>query len=151
MTLRLEAMGAAGAALMAEIHAEAFPPNQAWGAEALAQMLGLPGHFALIAVAGDEALGFALGQAVTPEAELLTLAVRPGARRQGIGGALLDGVLAEAKQRGAEAIFLEVAEGNAAARALYAGAGAAQVGRRPRYYADGADALVLRLGLAGGD
>jgi ribosomal-protein-alanine N-acetyltransferase len=46
-------------------------------------------------------------------------------------------------------LFLEVAEPNMAARALYAGAGAKDVGRRRRYYADGADALVLRIDLAG--
>jgi ribosomal-protein-alanine N-acetyltransferase len=51
----------------------------------------------------------------------------------------------EAAARGAQEIFLEVAESNAAARALYAKARAQEVGRRRRYYADGADALVLRL------
>jgi ribosomal-protein-alanine N-acetyltransferase len=45
-------------------------------------------------------------------------------------------------------MFLEVAEANAAARALYAAAGFAEVGRRRRYYADGGDALVLRRGLS---
>jgi ribosomal-protein-alanine N-acetyltransferase len=55
--------------------------------------------------------------------------------------------MAEAVRRGAVEIFLEVAEPNAAARALYACAGAREVGRRPRYYADGADALVLRIDL----
>jgi ribosomal-protein-alanine N-acetyltransferase len=47
-------------------------------------------------------------------------------------------------------MFLEVSERNAAARALYAAAGFAEVGRRRRYYADGADALVLRRDLTGG-
>ena len=46
--------------------------------------------------------------------------------------------------RGARAAFLEVSIGNKAARALYERAGFAPAGRRPRYYADGTDALVLR-------
>ena len=37
---------------------------------------------------------------------------------------------------------LEVRDGNTAARALYATAGFAPVGRRPRYYADGEDAVT---------
>ena len=48
---------------------------------------------------------------------------------------------------GATAMFLEVATGNAAALALYTGAGFVEVGRRRRYYADGRDALVLRVNL----
>ena len=55
-----------------------------------------------------------------------------------------------AAARGAEALFLEVSERNMEARALYAGAGCAEVGRRKRYYADGSEALVLRLGLVAG-
>jgi ribosomal-protein-alanine N-acetyltransferase len=42
-------------------------------------------------------------------------------------------------------MFLEVAADNAAALEFYAQAGFVEVGRRPRYYANGADALVLRL------
>jgi ribosomal-protein-alanine N-acetyltransferase len=57
-------------------------------------------------------------------------------------------LMADAARRGAREMFLEVAEGNAAARALYAGLGAAEAGRRRRYYPDGSDALVLRLALS---
>ena len=53
---------------------------------------------------------------------------------------------------GAERMFLEVAEGNAAARALYARTGFAGAGRRRGYYAraDGSreDALILALNFA---
>jgi ribosomal-protein-alanine N-acetyltransferase len=46
---------------------------------------------------------------------------------------------------GAEEIFLEVRESNAAARALYAGFGFREVGRRARYYSRPVeDAIVLR-------
>ena len=145
MAALIEAVGAEAAALLSEMHAESVPANQAWGASAIALMLGLPGHFGLLAIQQDEPLGFALGRVQADQAEILTIAVRPGARGQGIGRALLDALLAEAAKRDAMDLFLEVAEPNMAARALYAGAGAKEVGRRRRYYADGADALVLRL------
>jgi ribosomal-protein-alanine N-acetyltransferase len=112
-------------------------------------MLELPGHFGLVAISQDQPLGFALARAQGPEAEIVTIAVRPGAHGQGYGRLLLASVMAEAARRGAVEIFLEVAEPNAAARALYAEAQAREVGRRPRYYADGSDALVLRIALAG--
>ena len=129
---------------LAALHARAFPPDQRWGEVALGAMLGLEGGFGLVA-GGERPEGFVLARAVAGEAEIMTLAVDPAARRRGLGRLLLEGALAEAARRGAAVLFLEVSEGNAAARALYAGAGAAEVGRRRRYYADGSDALVLRF------
>ena len=127
---------------MAALHAAAFPPAERWGTTALTAMLRLEGGFGLLA--GDA--GFILARAVAGEAELLTLAVHPDARRHGLGARLLEAAVAEAARRGAAALFLEVSEANIAARALYTRAGAAEVGRRRRYYADGTDALVLRIG-----
>jgi ribosomal-protein-alanine N-acetyltransferase len=142
--------GAESVSLLAELHRLAFPAGEAWGAEAIAVMLALPGSFALCAVAdrGAEPDGFVLARAVADEAEILTLAVAPARRRRGIGTALLRGAIGEAARRGVRTLFLEVAEANEAARALYAAAGFAGCGRRRRYYADGGDALVLALSLS---
>lgn len=143
-------VGPEAAPLLAALHAAAFPPAESWGPDAIALLLDLPGAFARCAVApGGEASpqGFVLARVAADEAEILTLAVPPAARRRGIGAALLRAAAAEAEARGAAALFLEVSAANAAARALYATAGFVEVGRRRRYYADGADALVLRLSL----
>jgi ribosomal-protein-alanine N-acetyltransferase len=131
------------AAALAALHAAAFPPADRWGADAIALMLEMPGAF----VVHRPGQGFVLARVAAEEAEILTLAVHPAARRQGHGAALLAAAMAGAVARGAGAMFLEVAEGNAAARALYAAAGFAEVGRRRRYYPDGGDALVLRRAL----
>jgi ribosomal-protein-alanine N-acetyltransferase len=101
----------------------------------------------VLAAAGGQPVGFAMGRVAAGEAEVLTLAVRPAARRTGAGRALMGALAAEAAGRGAAALVLEVAEGNQAARGLYAGLGAVEVGRRRRYYPDGSDALVLRAEL----
>jgi len=140
-------VGVEAAAVLARLHAAAFPSAEAWGADAIALMLGLSGAFGLLAHEQGEPAGFALGRVAADEAELLTIAVRPEARRRGHARALLGGVAAEAAARGAAALFLEVSEANDSARALYAGLGATQVGRRAGYYADGCAALVLRLAL----
>ena len=129
---------------MAELHASAFPPAERWGATAISAMLGLEGAFGLVAGAPD---GFILARAVAGEAEILTLAVAPEARRHGLGARLLEAALAGAAERGAACLFLEVSEANSPARSLYARAGAEEIGRRRRYYADGSDALVLRITL----
>ena len=46
------------------------------------------------------------------------------------------------KKRGGKKIFLEVAENNVPARALYEHNGYVQVGVRPKYY-DGTDAILM--------
>ena len=92
----------------------------------------------------QEAGGFMLARVVADEAEILTLAVDPRRQGRGVGRLLLQAAMGDARRRGAVAMFLEVAPSNAAALALYGSAGFVQVGRRPRYYPGGGDALVLR-------
>ena len=129
---------------LAAIHAEAFPAAQAWGEDAISLQLSLPGAFGLI----DERGGMLLGRVTVDEAEVLTLAVAQGARRQGIATALLDEACAETRLRGGRRMFLEVATGNAPARELYRRIGFVEVGRRRRYYPDSSDALVLRMNIS---
>ncbi len=131
---------AAHAAALAAIHAAAFPPREAWGEDAIALQLALPGAFGLI----DDRGGMLLGRMVADEAEVLTLAVSPSARRQGVATALLRAAKAHVGERHGNVMFLEVATGNAAALALYHREDFTEVGRRRHYYADSSDALVLR-------
>jgi ribosomal-protein-alanine N-acetyltransferase len=135
---------AAHAPAMAAIHAAAFPPGERWGADAFGLQLGLPGVFGLL----DERGGMLLARVAAGEAEILTLAVHPAARRRGIAGALLGEAALVARAAGAVELFLEVSAANAAALALYKAAGFATVGRRAAYYADRSDALVQRRALA---
>ena len=127
---------------MAAIHGRCFTVPRPWGVAEFAAIVSDPLCFTLI-----ESGGFIIGRAVADEAEILTLAVPPEARRQGTGQALVQGFLAEAKNRGAAQAFLEVAANNQAAISLYLRAGFANAGLRRGYYghADAAalDALVM--------
>ena len=80
--------------------------------------------------------GFALTRAIAGEAELLLLATEPGARRQGVGAALLRAVIDGARDRGAGRLHLEMRAKNPAS-ALYRQHGFAQVGERREYYRGG--------------
>ncbi len=127
---------------LARLHASAF--DAPWDAAALAALLAQPGVFAI-----ERPDGFILMRTAADEAEILTLAVQPAARRRGLGRELTAAGLARARTLGAERVFLEVAEDNAPARALYGRLGFTEAGRRPAYYAssDGRrrDAFVLAL------
>ncbi len=91
--------------------------------------------------------GFVLARVAADEAEILTIAVLPEARRTGQGGRLLDAAVEATRQAGAAALFLEVASDNTAAIALYASRRFCPVGRRAHYYGQDRDAVVLRRDL----
>lgn len=133
-------------ATLAQIHAEAF--DTSWSAEALRATLESDHVAGLIAGAGLEAAGFILIRTVAGEAEILTLAVRPVARRRGVAAALVEAAAGVAHAFGGEAMWLEVAVDNTAAIALYESTEFVAAGRRPRYYpragGDAADALLMR-------
>lgn len=74
-----------------------------------------------------------------------SVAVRPAARRRGLGRALVRALLACAREQGAVRADLEVRAGNGAAIALYASEGFVPVGRRRRYYGNGEDAVLMSL------
>jgi [ribosomal protein S18]-alanine N-acetyltransferase len=96
-------------------------------------MLSLPGAWLLVASIDGEDAGFALSRTMADEAELLLLATHPKARGRGVGGALLRAVVAEAAERGAACVHLEVRATNEAV-SLYAREGFAKVGERRDYY-----------------
>ena len=143
--------GLADAARLAKLHARCF--EQAWAAPAFAGLLQRDGSLAYFvrAHAGGDPAGVILLQLAAEEVEILTLAVAPEARRCGLARALLLASAKDAYDQGARAMFLEVAEHNEAARALYEGLGFGVAGRRRAYYRSRighySDALILRASL----
>ncbi|OJU09505.1 MAG: hypothetical protein BGN86_14205 [Caulobacterales bacterium 68-7] len=143
----MTALSTADAEALARAHALSF--DRPWSAEEFSDLLSSPGVFGF---SGPN--GFILCRAAAGEAEILTLAVDPDARRAGLGRALVELAMNVAALAGAESMFLEVAEDNAPAQALYTAAGFGLAGRRPRYYrrADREiDALVMRRDLNSSD
>jgi len=93
----------------------------------------------------DAIAGYVVALDAADEGEILNLAVAPAGRRNGLGRALVEGVLEALAERGVRQVYLEVRESNAPARALYAAHGFREVGRRKQYYRRPVeDAIVLR-------
>lgn len=120
---------------LANLHKLCFP-NKPWSAD----------DFADLKKSGCDVMasehGFVVWHVVADEAEIITIGVHPDARRGGIADAMLTLVESDVKKRGGKKIFLEVAENNVPARALYEHNGYVQVGVRPKYY-DGTDAILM--------
>lgn len=139
------------AADIARMHAALFP--EPWDHKAIATLLEHPGSTTMIARTGipKVSVGFVMGQFAADEAEILSIGVDSTWQRAGLGMRLVEGLERALKRAGVKRVFLEVAEDNTAARALYARQGFAETGRRKGYYArpgaSAADALVLSKGI----
>jgi ribosomal-protein-alanine N-acetyltransferase len=153
--MRLRPLEARDADALAVVHAASFA--HPWPAEEIRDLVMTPGGYGVVCESpGSQtpAAGFILCRAIAGDAEVLTLAVAPSHRRRGLGLVLIEAAAGLALGLGAEALFLEVADDNAPAIALYESAGFERVGRRRGYYAKGrrtpADAFVYRRALNSG-
>lgn len=139
--------------LLAELERELFP-GDAWDEPTWwAELAGRPRRdYVVLGTGGIAAYGGVdHGGEV---ADIMTLAVAPGHRGQGLGDRLVEALLARAQDRGAGSVMLEVRADNEPARRLYARHGFREVSVRRRYYQPGdVDAIVMRRGLdsVGGD
>ena len=79
------------------------------------------------------------------EAQVLSLAVHPRDRGKGIGHYLLNKMIERAFLKGVQYIWLEVRPSNLTGKRLYEKLGFIEVYRRPRYYSNAEDAIVMGL------
>ena len=126
----------------ARIYALAFSESRPWETSEFEALLNAKHSFWV----GDTR-GFAIGQAVAGESELITIAVSPEFQQKGHGRRLLELYHETAIGLGVERFLLEVARDNQRALALYKSTGYKISGERESYYSrkDGSsvDALVL--------
>ena len=135
--VRILPLSAAEIRVAALIHKEAFG-FEAWDERAIADLLAMPGAVGRLLLDGaanpPEPLGFTLMLFVAEDAELLTVAVRPAARRRGVATQLMGDFFELARARKATNAFLEVAADNVPAQRLYARLGFLVSGTRRDYY-----------------
>ena len=98
----------------------------------------------MVAVQGNEVLGYGGMLTVPGEGQITNLATAKAHRRRGVGAALLEALCSEAERLEAEQISLEVRVSNEAAIALYTARGFAIAGVRKHFYrAPVEDAYVM--------
>jgi ribosomal-protein-alanine N-acetyltransferase len=148
---RVTQVGPKYSELLNALHSTSF--STPWSSAAFTTLLQQPGVTAWVCE-DTEPTGFILVRAVADEGEILTIAVAPAHRRQGVGKRLLNTAHYALRSAGIDQFFLEVGTNNLAALELYRNFGFAQVGTRTAYYRnahkdDGArnstDAMVMSL------
>ena len=123
-----------------------------WSEASISSELENPISLWLVAEADGVVQGYIGSQFVSPDCDIMNLAVAPDARRQQLGRTLLQSLIDELHRYGMERLFLEVRASNAPAQALYASFDFEQVGLRKKYYVNPTeDALILRKELCHAD
>ncbi len=129
-------------------------PAQA-GASGVSDGVSLDGDGAApvpsLAAAGDglQLVGYAGGMIVDGQVQILKIGTDPAWRRRGIARTLISRVASDARDLGATSCSLEVRASNAGAQAFYESLGMHSIGKRPRYYSDREDAVIMEGPLQG--
>jgi ribosomal-protein-alanine N-acetyltransferase len=129
------------------IEAEAF--TSPWRPETFLDLYGRP-NLEMLVMEDREAgvIGYAVLWCIMDQGELANMAITPAFRGRGLGRLLLSRVLGTARERGIEAVFLEVRVSNERASRLYEQFGFVDVGKRRGYYdSPREDARVMRASL----
>lgn len=138
---------------MSALHKDAFGARQGWAAEAFEDLLVLKTTLAIGLERGGDISAMIVTQKVGPDVEVLTLCVAERARRCGLGRHLFDASDELLGLKGARTYFLDVAEDNTPALALYDALGFRVDGRRKGYYKRGngrrMDAILMSRPVAG--
>lgn len=131
-------------AIMDKVYATSKTPiGGMWNRELLKQELEIGQGLALRA--DDFGLAaFVLFRHYDSHREITVLATHPERQRKGDMSFLLSYMLE--RKSPSERIWLEVHALNTAALGLYSNLGFQEVGRRPKYYRDGGDAVLFTMG-----
>ena len=139
----IEKMNATHVPQIAELEKLCF--SDPWSEKSIETELSCRLSVWLVALEGEQVVGYVGSQTVIDESDMMNIAVHPDFRRRGIAEALVAELEAALRQRGSRALTLEVRDSNAPAIALYEKLGFAQIGLRKNYYRNPKeDARILR-------
>jgi ribosomal-protein-alanine N-acetyltransferase len=148
---RIGIRDASSADLAQIVEIERLSFDNPWSRDSFQRELSLPFSRTTVAVTTNSAkeaiLGYLCRWLVADECHILNVAVRPPARRSGIGVRLMEYAISEAKREKARFVTLEVRRSNLAARSLYRKLSFEERRLRKNYYGSGDDAIVMELRL----
>ncbi|MGN0818317.1 MAG: ribosomal protein S18-alanine N-acetyltransferase [Candidatus Coproplasma sp.] len=131
---------------VSRLEEECFKTDR-WSYRTFASCFENPAFYGVVAEEDGEIIGFGGITVVADNCDLENIFISEPYRRCCTGAEILKTLLAAAKNRGAEKMFLEVRVSNCAAMAMYLKLGFCGSYARARYYSDGEDCLVMRRDL----
>ena len=117
---------------------------QAWSLQQFKEELSGPGRHYLVAVHGNQIVGYIGAWHNDNLVDILTLTVDPDFRRKGIARELLKRIIDWSRNKKAEAMMLDMREGNVEAEGLYLDNGFVAISHRKDYYAPGVHSIIMR-------
>ena len=139
----IEKMNATHVPQIAELEKLCF--SDPWSEKSIETELSCRLSVWLVALEGEQVVGYVGSQTVIDESDMMNIAVHPDFRRKGIAEALVAALVDELKKLESHCLTLEVRASNEPAQKLYEKLGFSQIGRRPKYYRNPReDALILR-------
>ena len=133
--------------VLATYEKELFPYSPWSTSQFKEEFAGIPTtRYMSVAESGNKIVGYCGVFLPAPgvEADILTVAVLPDFRRQGIAREFMRQIEQWSKERGASAMMLEVEQSNSAAIELYTSLGYMKISVRMDYYGPDQDAFVMR-------
>ena len=133
--------------VLASYEKQLFPYSPWNTAQFKEEFAGIPTtRYMSVAESGNTIVGYCGVFLPVPgvEADILTVAVLPEYRRQGIAKEFMRQIEQWSQERGASAMMLEVEQSNESAIELYKSLGYMRISVRMDYYGPGKDAFVMR-------
>jgi len=133
--------------VLASYEKQLFPYSPWNSAQFKEEFAGIPTtRYMSVAESGSTIVGYCGVFLPAPgvEADILTVAVLPEYRRQGIAKEFMRQIEQWSQERGASAMMLEVEHSNESAIELYKSLGYMKISVRMDYYGPGKDAFVMR-------
>lgn len=116
-----------------------------WSETSIASELNNKLSLWMVAIDNERVVGYVGSQTILGETDMMNIAVHPDYRKQGIGTALIVGLIGALELRGSHSLMLEVRASNISAISVYEKLGFSEVGRRKNYYRNPKeDALIMR-------
>lgn len=128
---------------VAELESTLFPDDP-WSIEQFWQELAHDTRAYVVARDGDRIVGYAGAFVMPPDSDLQTIAIAPTHQGRGLARQLLTALISRARESACTHMLLEVREDNARAIDLYTRMEFERISERPRYYADGTAAIIMR-------
>ena len=126
-----------------------FPKKQAYSKSRFEKYFQECPESFVVAESEKEIAGYTIGKSEKRNAEIISLAVKPGLRQKGIGRRLTNFLISLFRKKGVKEIFLEVRTINKIAISLYRELGFKILKILKNYYQNGDDAYLMKLKMGG--